>query len=116
VTAPDWPVTRADAVVSINMIHIAPWSAAEGLMAGAKRLLAAGAPLYLYGPFKENAQHTAPSNAAFDASLRSQNAAWGVRDTSDVRALAAEHGFDFVERVAMPANNLSLVFQRREES
>ena len=113
VTAPVWPVTHADAVVSMNIIHISPWAAAQGLMAGAGRLLAAGAPLYLYGPFKENGEHTAPSNAAFDASLRARDPQWGVRDLGDVRALAAGHGFDFVERVAMPANNLSLVFRRR---
>jgi SAM-dependent methyltransferase len=113
VTAPRWPVERADAVISINMIHISPWAAAQGLMAGAERLLPAGGVLYLYGPFKENGEHTAPSNSAFDASLRARDPAWGVRDTSDVRALADSHGFDFIERVAMPANNLSLVFRRR---
>jgi hypothetical protein len=113
VIAPDWPVTRADAVVSINMIHISPWAAAQGLVFGAARLLAAGAPLYLYGPFKENGEHTAPSNAAFDASLRATNPWWGVRDAGEVRALADSNGFDFVERIAMPANNLSLVFRRR---
>ena len=113
VTTPAWPVLQADAVVSMNMIHISPWTAAQGLMAGAGRLLAAGAPLYLYGPFKENGEHTAPSNAAFDASLKARDPQWGVRDLGDVRALADSHGFDFVERVAMPANNLSLVFRRR---
>jgi len=113
VTAPVWPATRADAILSINMIHISPWAAAQGLMAGAARILPEGGVLYLYGPFKENGEHTAPSNAAFDESLRSRDPAWGVRDTGDVRALADEHGFDFVERVAMPANNLSLVFRRR---
>jgi SAM-dependent methyltransferase len=113
VTAPQWPVERADAVVSINMIHISPWAAAEGLMSGAAKLLAVGGVLYLYGPFKEDGVHTAPSNFAFDASLRAQNPEWGVRDVGDVRALADSHGFDFIERVAMPANNLSLVFRRR---
>ena len=113
VTAPVWPVTRADAVVSINMIHISPWSAAQGLMTGAAKLLAASGVLYLYGPFKENGVHTAPSNAAFDASLKARDPRWGVRDVGDVRALADSHGFDFVERIAMPANNLSLVFRRR---
>ena len=113
VTAPVWPVTQTDAVVSMNMIHISPWTAAQGLIAGAARLLAAGAPLYLYGPFKENGKHTAPSNAAFDASLKARDPRWGVRDLDDVRALAASRGFEFVERVAMPANNLSLVFRRR---
>ena len=87
-----WPVTRADAVVSINMIHIAPWRAAEGLMAGAARLLSAGAPLYLYGPYRQHGQHTAPSNAAFDESLRARDPAWGVRDLEEVAALAAAHG------------------------
>ncbi len=111
--APDWPVTRADAVVSINMIHIAPWSAAQGLMAGAERILAAGDVLYLYGPFKEDGQHTAPSNTAFDLSLRERNPQWGVRDVGDVCELAQQHGLALVERVAMPANNLSLVFQYR---
>lgn len=113
VTASDWPISQADAVVAINMIHISPWTAAQGLMAGAARLLPAGGLLYLYGPFKENGIHTAPSNAAFDASLRARDPQWGVRDIDDVVTLAAEHGFDFIERVAMPANNLSLVFRRR---
>jgi cyclopropane fatty-acyl-phospholipid synthase-like methyltransferase len=113
VTAPEWPLPRADAILSINMIHIAPWKAAQALFAGAERTLAAGAVLYLYGPFKENGEHTAPSNADFDASLRARDPRWGVRDVGDVRALADKHGFDFVERVAMPANNLSLVFRRR---
>ena len=109
----DWPVTRADAVVSINMIHIAPWSAAQGLMAGAGRILVAGDVLYLYGPFKEDGQHTAPSNAAFDSSLRQRNPQWGVRDVGNVRELAQRHGLALVERVAMPANNLSLIFRYR---
>jgi hypothetical protein len=113
VTAPVWPVERADAVLSINMIHISPWAAAQGLMTGAARLLPASGVLYLYGPYKENGEHTAPSNAAFDASLRARDPTWGVRDIGDVRALADSHGFDFIERVAMPANNLSLVFRRR---
>jgi SAM-dependent methyltransferase len=113
VTALDWPIRQADAVVSINMIHISPWTAAQGLMSGAARLLSAGEVLYLYGPFKENGVHTAPSNAAFDASLRARDPQWGVRDIGDVCELADSHGFDFMERVAMPANNLSLIFQRR---
>jgi cyclopropane fatty-acyl-phospholipid synthase-like methyltransferase len=112
--APSWPVARADALVSINMIHVAPWAAAEGLMAGAGRLLATGDVLYLYGPFKENGQHTAPSNAAFDASLRARDPQWGVRDVGDVAALAERNGLKLVERVAMPANNQSLVFQRQQ--
>jgi cyclopropane fatty-acyl-phospholipid synthase-like methyltransferase len=107
-----WPVTKADVIVAINMIHIAPW-AAEGLMAGAERLLPAGGVLFLYGPFREHGRHTAPSNAAFDESLRARNREWGVRDLDEVVALASRHGFALEERVAMPANNLSVVFRRR---
>jgi SAM-dependent methyltransferase len=112
VTAAPWPALRADAVVCINMIHIAPWRAAERLVTGAAHLLSPGCVLFLYGPFKENGAHTAPSNAAFDASLRANDPQWGVRDLGDVAALAGQHGFDLVERVAMPANNLSVVFRR----
>jgi len=111
--SPRWPVAHADAVVSINMIHIAPWTAAEGLMAGAGRVLAPGGVLYLYGPFKDNGRHTAPSNADFDASLRARNPEWGVRDVAAVSDLAGRHGLVLVERVAMPVNNLSLVFRFR---
>ncbi len=111
--APDWPVTRADAMVSINMIHIAPWSAAQGLMAGAERMLAAGDVLYLYGPFKEDGQHTAPSNAAFDLSLRHTQSAMGRARCGRRLRARQQHGLALVERVAMPANNLSLVFRYR---
>src|SRR5579864_4496044 len=75
--AADWPLTQADAIVCINMIHISPWAATEGLLAGAERVLPAGAVLYLYGPYREGGVHTAPSNAAFDADLRARNALWG---------------------------------------
>jgi SAM-dependent methyltransferase len=111
VTWPSWPVEHADVIVSINMIHIAPWRAAQGLMAGAGRLLSPGGILYLYGPFKEGGRHIAPSNAVFDDSLRSRDPEWGVRDAGEVAALAAGQGLALVERVAMPANNLSLVFR-----
>ena len=111
-SAPAWPVKRADAVVSINMIHIAPWSAAEGLMAGAARLLQAGGPLYLYGPYRRNGQHTAPSNAAFDESLRARDPSWGVRDLEEVVELAGLHKLALQRTVAMPANNLSVIFVR----
>jgi len=111
--SPNWPVAQSDMIVSINMIHIAPWAAAEGLMAGAERLLPAGGMLFLYGPFREHGQHTAPSNAAFDESLRTRNREWGVRDLDEVAALASQHGLALEERVAMPANNLSVVFRRR---
>jgi SAM-dependent methyltransferase len=107
-----WPVSHADAVVAINMVHIAPWRATHGLMAGAGRVLAPGGVLYLYGPYKENGSHTAPSNAAFDESLRARNREWGVRDVADLDDLARAHGLVLRERVAMPANNLSLIFQR----
>ncbi len=112
VSAARWPVERADAVICNNMIHISPWSACEGLMAGAARTLPPGGVLYLYGPYKIDGRHTAPSNAAFDATLRAQNAAWGIRDLADVAALAERNGLTLTETVAMPANNLSVVFRR----
>lgn len=107
-----WPVDRADAVVNINMLHISPWSAAEGLMAGAGRVLPPGGLLFLYGPYLERGVETAPSNLAFDESLRARNPAWGIRRLEDVTALAAAHGLALCERIAMPANNLALVFRR----
>jgi SAM-dependent methyltransferase len=108
-----WPVARADALVNINMIHISPWAATEGLMTGAGRVLAPGAPLILYGPYVEAGVPTAPSNLNFDASLRGRDPAWGLRRLEDVTALAAERGLVLEERIAMPANNLVLVFRRR---
>jgi SAM-dependent methyltransferase len=108
-----WPVPRADAVLCINMIHIAPWSAAEALFAGAARCLPGGGVLYLYGPYREAGAHTAPSNAAFDASLRAQDPAWGVRELEAVVALGEAQGLALEQRIAMPANNLSLVLRRR---
>lgn len=107
-----WPVARADAVVNINMIHISPWSATEGLMAGAGRILVPGGVLFLYGPYLEATVETAPSNLSFDASLRARNGAWGIRALEDVMGLAAEHGLALASRVPMPANNLSLVFRK----
>ena len=109
-----WPINAADAVICINMIHIAPWSAAQALLSGAQNVLAAGGVLYLYGPYRQNRDHTAPSNAAFDRSLRAQNPAWGVRDLEDVVVTAGQSGFEFVETVSMPANNLSVIFRRRK--
>jgi hypothetical protein len=109
---PRWPIDRADAVVCINMIHIAPWAAAAGLVRGAGELLGEGMPLVLYGPFMRGGQHTAPSNAEFDASLRRRDAEWGVRDLDDVTALAKRHGFALERVVAMPANNQTLLFRR----
>lgn len=107
-----WPVARADAVVNINMIHISPWSAAEGLMAGAGRVLPSGGVLFLYGPYFERDVPTAPSNLAFDESLKRRNPAWGIRRLEEVAALAARNGLALSQRVAMPANNLSLVFHK----
>lgn len=108
-----WPIANADAVVCINMIHISPWSAAEGLMAGAAHVLPPGGVLFLYGPYLEPGAETAPSNLAFDQSLRSRNPAWGLRHVDQVVALANLHWLEFVARIAMPANNLSLVFKKR---
>ena len=112
-SAPDsWPVEKADAVVAINMTHIAPWAATEGLMAGAGRILAPGGTLYLYGPYREVGVVTAPSNTAFDLDLKRHHPEWGLRLAEEVIALAATHGLRLVERVPMPANNLSLVFRK----
>jgi SAM-dependent methyltransferase len=109
----EWPVDRADAIVTINMIHISPWTAAQGLMRGAGRLLPAGGILFLYGPYIEADVETAPSNLAFDLDLKQRNPAWGLRRLDEIAALAGRHGLDLVERVTMPANNLSLVFRKR---
>jgi hypothetical protein len=109
----NWPVQRSDAVLCCNMIHIAPWQAAEGLFAGASAVLAGAAPLILYGPFKRNGTHTAPSNQSFDESLRGRNPQWGVRCLDgDVTPLAAKFGFALDEVVAMPANNLTVIFRQ----
>jgi hypothetical protein len=100
------------AIVNINMIHIAPWSACLGLMAGAQRILPPHGILYLYGPFKRGGKHTAPSNADFDQSLRARDSRWGVRNLEDVIAVAQTHQLAFAETHEMPANNLSVVFRR----
>lgn len=110
--ATDWPISRADAILCVNMIHIAPWAATLGLLAGAARLLPPGGPLYLYGPYKQGGRHAAPSNAAFDDSLRASDPSWGVRDLDDVTEAAGRTGFGRPEVIAMPANNLSVVFRR----
>lgn len=107
-----WPVERADAVVAINMVHISPWAATEGLVAGAGRLLPSGGVLYLYGPYLEAEVETAPSNLAFDESLRRRDPAWGLRRVEAVAELAAARGLALAERIPMPANNLSLVFRK----
>jgi cyclopropane fatty-acyl-phospholipid synthase-like methyltransferase len=111
VRASDWPSEKVSAIVCINMIHIAPWSATKGLMEGAARLLQPGSPLFLYGPYKRGGRHTAPSNEAFDLSLRGRNPEWGVRDLDEVERCAEQHGLVLAEVVAMPANNLTVIFE-----
>ena len=112
-TWPVWPVAAADAVLCINMVHIAPWAAAEGLVSGAARLLPPGGLLALYGPFIQADQALAPGNAAFDASLRARDPAWGLRAVGDIAVLAGSAGFGPPEVVGMPANNLLILFRRR---
>lgn len=107
-----WPIERADAVVCCNMIHIAPWEAAIGLIAGAAHVLPPGGTLYLYGPYRRDGRHTASSNEAFDRDLRQRDPTWGVRDLEAVASLAEDRGFGSPEIIDMPANNLSLVFKR----
>ena len=107
-----WPVDSVDAVYCANMIHIAPWQACLGLMRGVGAVLSSGGALALYGPFLEDDVTTAPSNLAFDGSLKSRNPAWGIRHLSEVKAAAEEQGLRFEERVVMPANNLLLVFRK----
>jgi hypothetical protein len=111
-----WPITRADAVVCINMIHIAPWAACEGLMRGAARVLPAGGVLFTYGAYKRNGAHTAASNAAFDADLRARDPSWGVRDLEAVSAEANARGLELTLVESMPANNFSLVFVCRQKA
>ena len=107
-----WPISAADAVVNINMIHVAPWPATESLIRGAAALVGDGGSLFLYGPFRRFGNHTAPSNEAFDVRLRAQNTEWGLRDMEDVERLACAAGFSLEGVVPMPANNFSLIFRR----
>jgi SAM-dependent methyltransferase len=109
--AEPWPLTNADAVLCINMIHISPWPATVGLLRSAARIVPPGGLLYLYGPYRRGGQMV-PSNQAFDESLRAQNPAWGIRDLEAVGALAADHGFAAPVIQEMPANNLSVMFRR----
>lgn len=107
-----WPVTRADAVVCINMVHISPWEATLGLFAGAARVLGTrGGPLVLYGPYIEQGVETAPSNLEFDASLKARNPLWGLREAEALDALAAQHRMARSARYALPANNIILVYR-----
>lgn len=107
-----WPVATADAILCINMIHISPWRATQGLFRGASKLLSEESPLYLYGPYRRAGVVTAPSNEAFDESLKARNPEWGLRDLETVTALAREEGFSAPAVTEMPANNLSVVFRR----
>lgn len=111
-SASDWPVARADAVLSINMVHISPWSSALGLIAGAARALPPGGPLILYGPWLKGDIPTVESNRAFDQDLRSRDPEWGLRQVEDFAAAAEERGLALRETRAMPANNLMLLLRR----
>lgn len=110
-SAKQWPIDAAGAVICINMIHISPWSATEGLFHQAGRLLKPGHPLYLYGPYRRPDRPLEPSNAAFDESLRSRNPEWGLRDLAAVEKIAASNGFGPPQIIEMPANNLSVIFR-----
>lgn len=113
-SSPDWPIDRADALLSINMVHISPWAATLGLLDGAARLLGEGAPLIFYGPWLAGDIETAASNLAFDESLKQRNPQWGLRTVEEVAALASECGFTLAERRLMPANNLMLKFVKQD--
>lgn len=107
----DWPIAQADAVVCINMTHISPWAATVGLLRNVARLLPPSAVLFIYGPYKQRDVPLAESNAAFDASLRQQNAEWGLRYVEDIAEEAHKFGLRLDPVIAMPANNLSLIFR-----
>jgi len=107
-----WPVQKADAIVNINMIHVAPWEACEALFRGASQALSSGGVLYMYGPYMRAGKHTAPSNAKFDQTIRSMNTQWGVRNLEDVQSVAKTYNIHPEEVVAMPANNLSVIYRR----
>ena len=113
VRALPWRVPTLDAIVCLNLIHIAPWSVATALFAGAGLALRETGLLYLYGPYSVQGRHTAPSNAAFDSALRAENPEWGLRDLKEVESLAKDQGFDLAETIEMPANNLSVLFRKR---
>ena len=109
----EWPIQRADAVLSINMVHISAWASAVGLIDGASKLLSLGAPLILYGPWISEEVPTARSNLDFDADLKRRNPEWGLRRVEDFAAAAEPRGFSLVEARAMPANNMMLLWRRR---
>lgn len=108
----DWPIERAEALLSINMVHISPWNSALGLIAGAARLLAPGAPLILYGPWLKDDVPTSPSNLDFDADLKRRDPEWGLRNVEEFAAEAEKHGLKLVETRPMPANNMMLLLRR----
>jgi Protein of unknown function (DUF938) len=111
-SSPVWPIASADGLICINMTHISPWEATLGLMKGAAAILLPGSPLYLYGPYIRDGIATAPSNQAFDRSLRDRNPKWGLRDLEAVASTAQSVGFSAPVITEMPANNLSVVFRR----
>jgi len=111
-----WPIDSAAALLCINMIHIAPWSATEALFEGSRSLLSGGGLLCLYGPFKRDGRHTSPSNKRFDALLRQQDREWGVRDLDDVSRLGDGAGLDLLQTHEMPSNNLTVVFAKRRDA
>ena len=110
---PDWPLDQADAVLSINMVHISPWASALGLIDGAARLLAEGAPLILYGPWLKDDIPTVESNLAFDADLKRRDPEWGLRRVEDFAGAAEGHAFVLEESRQMPANNLMILFRKQ---
>ncbi|KQN09881.1 SAM-dependent methyltransferase [Sphingobium sp. Leaf26] len=112
--AGDWPIAQADAILCINMVHISPWKATLGLLKGAAAALPAGGLLYLYGPYTREGVETAPSNIAFDASLKARDPRWGLRAVEDVIAAALAAGLVPEKLIEMPANNLSLLFRRQD--
>ncbi len=110
---PIWPIVTADAVVCINMIHISPWAATLALFEGARRLMPNAGIVMTYGPYSIDGDCLAESNVAFDQSLRARNSSWGIRDVAQLEEVAGEWGFKLAETLRMPANNLTLIFQRR---
>lgn len=114
VRQPPWPVGAADAVVCINMVHVAPWAATQALFEGVQQVLPREGLLFLYGPFRRAGRHTAPSNAKFDAELRARDPEWGLRDIEALAAVGNHTGLALVDTVGMPANNFSLVFRKRD--
>lgn len=109
----DWPIAQADAMLCVNMVHISPWEATVGLLSQAEKLLPSGAPLILYGPYFQQGVETAPSNLAFDADLRRRDGRWGLRHLEDVVALADSQGLRLERVLPMPANNLTVILQKR---